>query len=55
VRGFALRFSNFPKRLELDAPILGEHNEYVLTKYLGYSTERVRELMNAGVLRSGRA
>ena len=55
VPGFALRFSQFPERLELDAPMLGEHNEKVLTQYLGYSTARVRELKNSGVLRSGPA
>ena len=53
VPGFALRFSQFPERLELDAPMLGEHNEKVLTQYLGYSTARVRELESSGVLRSG--
>jgi crotonobetainyl-CoA:carnitine CoA-transferase CaiB-like acyl-CoA transferase len=55
VPGFALRFSKFPERLELDAPMLGEHNEQVLTQYLGYSTARVRELENSGMLRSGPA
>jgi len=53
--GIARRFSNFPKGLELDAPMLGEHNEYVLTQHPGYSTARVRELGNIIVLRSGRA
>jgi crotonobetainyl-CoA:carnitine CoA-transferase CaiB-like acyl-CoA transferase len=55
VHGFALRFSNFPQRLELDAPMLGEHNEYVLTQYLGYPAARVRELETLGVLRSADA
>ena len=54
VPGFALRFSDFPQRLELEAPTLGEHNEEVLTKYLGYPQARVRELEQMGVLRSGR-
>lgn len=50
VPGFALRFSQFPERLELDAPMLGEHNEEVLTNYLGYPAARVRELENKAVL-----
>jgi crotonobetainyl-CoA:carnitine CoA-transferase CaiB-like acyl-CoA transferase len=52
VPGFALRFSDFPQRLELEAPLLGEHNEEVLTKVLGYPVSRVRELESIGVLRS---
>lgn len=55
VPGFALRFSDFPENLELEAPMLGEHNEEVLTTQLGYSTARVRELERGGVLRSGPA
>jgi crotonobetainyl-CoA:carnitine CoA-transferase CaiB-like acyl-CoA transferase len=55
VPGFALRFSEFPERLELQAPFLGEHNEDVLTNYLGYSSERVKELQQRGILRSGPA
>ncbi|MBV8054352.1 MAG: CoA transferase, partial [Deltaproteobacteria bacterium] len=50
VPGFPLRFSEFPGELTLEAPFLGEHNAEVLQNYLGYSTSRVRELENAGVL-----
>jgi CoA:oxalate CoA-transferase len=53
VPGFSFRFSQFPKPLELHAPMLGEHNEEVLTKYLGYPTARVRELEGKGILRNG--
>ncbi len=52
VPGFALRFSDFPRPLELEAPLLGEHNEEILTKVLGYPAARVRELEGKGVLRS---
>ncbi|MGA2411858.1 MAG: CoA transferase [Candidatus Binataceae bacterium] len=52
VPGFALRFSEFPERLELEAPMLGEHNEEVLAKFLGYSADRVRDLEQRGVLHS---
>jgi crotonobetainyl-CoA:carnitine CoA-transferase CaiB-like acyl-CoA transferase len=55
VPGFSFRFSKFPEPLELQAPFLGEHNEEVLTRYLGYPAARVRELEGKGVLRSGPA
>jgi crotonobetainyl-CoA:carnitine CoA-transferase CaiB-like acyl-CoA transferase len=53
--GFALRFSEFPEMLELDAPFLGEHNADVLGRYLGYSAERVGELERRGLLHSARS
>jgi CoA:oxalate CoA-transferase len=52
IPGFPLRFSSFPQRLDLEAPLLGEHNRQVLSSYLGYSQDRVSELERAGVLRS---
>jgi len=52
VPGFALRFSDYPERLDLEAPTLGQHNEQVLTQTLGYSAERVAELTQRGILRS---
>jgi len=52
VPGFALRFSDFPQRLELQAPLLGEHNEEILTTVLSYPAAQVRELERKGVLRS---
>jgi crotonobetainyl-CoA:carnitine CoA-transferase CaiB-like acyl-CoA transferase len=55
VPGFALRFSEFPTGLELEAPFLGEHNEEVLTKHLGYAPARVNELIEKGVIRKGPA
>jgi CoA:oxalate CoA-transferase len=51
VPGFPLRFSEFPRTLELQAPTLGEHNEPVLMRYLGYSEDRVRALEAKGILR----
>ena len=55
VPGFALRFSEFPACLELDAPFLGEHNEEVLTNHLGYAPARVNELIEKGIIRKGPA
>ena len=53
VPGFALRFSDFPHPLELQAPLLGEHNAEILTQWLGYTSDEVRELEHKGILRSG--
>jgi CoA:oxalate CoA-transferase len=52
VPGFPLRFSEFPKRLDLEAPLLGEHNEKILTEYLGYTPDMVKRLTSEGVLHS---
>jgi crotonobetainyl-CoA:carnitine CoA-transferase CaiB-like acyl-CoA transferase len=51
VPGFALRFSEFPERLKLEAPFLGEHNQEVLTKYAGLTPAQVKELEGKGILR----
>lgn len=51
--GFSLRFSEFKTPLTLDAPFLGEHNEQVLTRHLGYTPARIRELERGGVRCSG--
>jgi len=53
VPGFALRFSAFPQPLELQAPRLGEHNEEILTQWLGYTPDEVQELKRKGILCSG--
>jgi len=49
VPGFPLRFSEFPETLDLVAPLLGEHNDEILSK-LGYSAEQIEELTSRGVL-----
>jgi crotonobetainyl-CoA:carnitine CoA-transferase CaiB-like acyl-CoA transferase len=55
VPGFALRFSEFPERLELQAPMLGEHNREVLSDWLGYRGNQIDALEKSGILRSGSA
>jgi crotonobetainyl-CoA:carnitine CoA-transferase CaiB-like acyl-CoA transferase len=52
VPGFPMRFSGFPAELDLEAPMLGEHNRHVLSSYLSYPEERITELERAGVLHS---
>jgi crotonobetainyl-CoA:carnitine CoA-transferase CaiB-like acyl-CoA transferase len=44
------RMSQTPAMIRARAPFLGEHNESVLGKYLGYPAEKVTELTKAGVL-----
>jgi CoA:oxalate CoA-transferase len=51
--GFPLRFSDFPRHLELQAPTLGEHNEEILGDLLGIGRERIQELETAGILHRG--
>jgi crotonobetainyl-CoA:carnitine CoA-transferase CaiB-like acyl-CoA transferase len=53
VPGFALRFSDYPPRLDLEAPFLGEHNVEILERYLGFTAPRIRELQAKGVLCTG--
>ncbi len=48
--GMPLKFSAFPEDLPLVAPLLGQHNEEILTTYLGRSREEVRRLREEGVL-----
>src|SRR5690348_9560922 len=52
VPGFPIRFSEFPTPANLQAPLLGEHNELILRKYLGYADERIAALKTACVLTS---
>jgi crotonobetainyl-CoA:carnitine CoA-transferase CaiB-like acyl-CoA transferase len=49
--GFALRFSDFPRPLNLEAPFLGEHNEEIFTRYLGYDVGQIRQLERRGIVR----
>lgn len=48
--GMPLKFSRFPKDLPLEAATLGQHNEEVLTTYLGRSAADVQRLREAGVV-----
>ena len=50
VPGFPLRFSAAPGQLDMQAPLLGQHNAEVLKEFLGYSDERIAQLTEHGVL-----
>jgi crotonobetainyl-CoA:carnitine CoA-transferase CaiB-like acyl-CoA transferase len=51
--GFPIKFSAF-KALDLEAPLMGEHNQEILTRYLSYTPERIRALERDKVLFSAR-
>ncbi|MBI3246859.1 MAG: CoA transferase [Deltaproteobacteria bacterium] len=53
IPGFPFKFSAFPEELPMEAPILGEHNEAVLTQYLGRSQDSVAALYRQGILYKG--
>jgi crotonobetainyl-CoA:carnitine CoA-transferase CaiB-like acyl-CoA transferase len=44
------RFSETAVEIRNRAPLLGEHNESVLTRYLGYSADKIAALTQSGVL-----
>ena len=44
------RFSDFPEPMDLAAPFLGEHNAMILKEHLGYSEQRLKQLMDGGIL-----
>jgi crotonobetainyl-CoA:carnitine CoA-transferase CaiB-like acyl-CoA transferase len=48
--GMPLKFSRFPTDLPLEAATLGQHNEEIVTNYLGHSAADVQRLREAGVL-----
>jgi crotonobetainyl-CoA:carnitine CoA-transferase CaiB-like acyl-CoA transferase len=50
VEGPRYLLSETPGQVRRAAPTLGQDNEYVLTRILGYGAERVKELLAAGVL-----
>jgi crotonobetainyl-CoA:carnitine CoA-transferase CaiB-like acyl-CoA transferase len=49
-QGFPAKFSETPVRIRMPAPTLGQHNEYVLTKLLGLTTDEIRQLAEEKVI-----
>ena len=43
-------FSETTVEIRSRAPLLGEHNERILSQYLGYSADRIASLTQSGVL-----
>lgn len=50
VPGFPLKFSETPVRIEKPEPLLGQHNEEVLSTLLGYSEEEIAKLKGEKVI-----
>ena len=50
VEGSRVRFSRTPARIERSGPPFGRDNQHVLEDILGYSQDRITELVLAGVL-----
>ena len=48
--GFPVKLSRSPASIRRPAPVLGEHNEEILTQLLGYTKEEVAGLRKAGVI-----
>ena len=53
IPGTPFRFPVQPERPDLVAPVLGEHNDVVLSELLGYDQSRIMQLCEAGVLVKG--
>jgi crotonobetainyl-CoA:carnitine CoA-transferase CaiB-like acyl-CoA transferase len=50
VEGTRFHLSRTPARITRPAPSIGQDNQYVLEKILGYGEERIEELVRAGAL-----
>ena len=53
IPGFPFKFGAQPELADIEAALLGEHNEAVLAGRLGYSAERIEQLHHSGVLQRG--
>jgi crotonobetainyl-CoA:carnitine CoA-transferase CaiB-like acyl-CoA transferase len=50
IAGFPFKLSETPGQVERSSPLVGEHNELILGKYLGYNKSDVSRLKAEGVL-----
>ena len=50
IPGIPMKLSETPGQVERPSPLIGEHNDLILGKYLGISPEEVRQLKADGVL-----
>ena len=48
--GFPYKFSLTPAQINLSPPLLGEHNEEILSQYLGYSHDEIETLKKEKVI-----
>lgn len=47
---FPIKFSKTPGEVSTPAPTPGQHNEEILSTYLGYSKEEIEALRKDGVI-----
>jgi CoA:oxalate CoA-transferase len=50
IPGIPFQLSETPGEVERPSPLVGEHNERILGKYLGFSREEVKKLKEEGVI-----
>ncbi len=50
IPGIPFQFSETPGAVERPSPLLGEHNELILRKYLGISKEETKSLKDEGAI-----
>jgi CoA:oxalate CoA-transferase len=50
VPGSPFKLSKTPGKIDYPAPFLGENNQEVLSKVLGYSDEEIAKLTNEGII-----
>ena len=50
MHGLNVHFSNTPKQIRRPAPLLGQHNEDVYGRWLGFTPEHVSQLRSEGVI-----
>jgi formyl-CoA transferase len=47
---FPVKFSETPAKLLNPAPVLGQNNKEILRELMGYNDEKIKELMQKGVI-----
>ena len=50
IPGIPFKFSETPGKVERPSPLVGEHNEMILSKHLGMSSEKIARLGQEGVI-----
>jgi len=55
ITNFPVKFSETPGEIRTATPLLGQHNEEILSKVLGYTEEQIQRLERAGVISSDRS
>ena len=55
VTNFPVKFSETPGEIRTATPLLGQHNEEILSTVLGYTTEQIQKLEKQGVISTERS